>query len=292
MLICYILIIAIVVISLICIKTIKDIKVITDKEHVKAAFPKHSKWISAAFAGFFYLFIGINFSYIGEEVLILTLLLSPLLFGLFLYRVWLWFNGIIIYDEKGFSLGYLPKHIKYYFYNDVETILVDLKEFVVVIGEMKIDSKQYEVEVDAFRDCIMEHRIKNPVAFGAKEEKKISLDIECDVCPDGISVKYPFEGWNHFDWEDFQQVCICYNTPGTGQYWPEHHYDTIICFVKKGTKTNLFGYWNTGDYFIYRKVIPVKYTEKLYEQVKEKCPYPVEDLRNSRLYRKYGNKSS
>ena len=103
-----------------------------------------------------------------------------------------------------------------------------------------------------------------------------------EILAEGIRTKYPLQGWRLISWDEFQQVCVCYagyTTRGERKAY------SVVCFVKKGEKKNLYGRWKTGNPFHYRSVITIEYTDELYEEVKEKCPYEIPDLRKTRLYR-------
>lgn len=103
-----------------------------------------------------------------------------------------------------------------------------------------------------------------------------------EILAEGIRTKYLLQGWRLISWDEFQQVCVCYagyTTRGERKAY------SVVCFVKKGEKKNLYGRWKTDNPFHYRSVISIDYTDELYEEVKEKCPYEVPDLRKTRLYR-------
>lgn len=96
----------------------------------------------------------------------------------------------------------------------------------------------------------------------------------------GIIAKYPFHSVKLIPWSEFQQVCVCY-----GDYSKANSAFVYICCVKKDEKKNFYGRWKTNSAFHYRTVITMDYTEQLYDEIKEKCPYEVLDLRNTRAYR-------
>ena len=103
-----------------------------------------------------------------------------------------------------------------------------------------------------------------------------------EILAEGIRTKYPLQGWRLISWDEFQQVCVCYAGYTTRGERKAH---SVVCFVKKGEKKNLYGRWKTDNPFHYRSVITIEYTDELYEEVKEKCPYEIPDLRKTRLYR-------
>lgn len=96
----------------------------------------------------------------------------------------------------------------------------------------------------------------------------------------GISVKYPFSSQKMISWNEFQQVCVCYSD--YGKYGSAF---VVIACVKKGAKKNMYGRWKTTSPFSHRSVITMDYTDELYKEIKEKCPYEVSDLRNTQAYR-------
>lgn len=96
---------------------------------------------------------------------------------------------------------------------------------------------------------------------------------------EGVSVKYPLEKQQFIPWEDFQQVCICYYSRAT-----EMNGFSIICFVKKGEKTNVFGRWKTASSLRWRNILCLDYTPALLAEVAENCPYQIPDLRGTGNY--------
>ncbi len=99
---------------------------------------------------------------------------------------------------------------------------------------------------------------------------------------DGVIVKYPMRAKKNISWDKFQQVCICYAGYTTRG---ERRAHSVICCVKKGEKPNMLGRWKIGYLFHYQSIIYMEYTYQLYEEIKEKCPYEVVDLRKTRTYR-------
>ena len=106
-----------------------------------------------------------------------------------------------------------------------------------------------------------------------------------EILAEGIRTKYPLQDWRLISWDAFQQVCVCYRGYTTRGQGTEHTAQSVVCFVKKGEKKNLYGRWKADNSFHHRSVISIDYTDELYEEVKEKCPYEVPDLRKTRLYR-------
>ena len=108
------------------------------------------------------------------------------------------------------------------------------------------------------------------------------LHAKYDIRTDGLWVKYPLEPLKMISWNEFQEVCVCYAGHHNG------HAHSVICCVKKGEKENVFtGRWKTMNPYKHRSVITMDYTDELYDEFKEKCPYPVKDLRNTRRYKIY-----
>lgn len=98
----------------------------------------------------------------------------------------------------------------------------------------------------------------------------------------GLIAKYPLRDEIIIPWEEFQQICICYAAYTTAG---PRRANTVICFVKKGEHKNGNGRWKTDNPFRYRSVICIDYNPALEVGLREKCPYAVEDLRQSRIYR-------
>ena len=99
---------------------------------------------------------------------------------------------------------------------------------------------------------------------------------------EGLVVKYPFKKEKLILWNEFQQVCVCYGaytTRGTPRA------SSVICCVKKGEKTNIYGRWKTDNPFHAHTVITIDYKLEYYNGIKERCPYDVPDLRDTPAYR-------
>ena len=108
------------------------------------------------------------------------------------------------------------------------------------------------------------------------------LYVKYEIKSDGLWAKYPLEPLKIISWNEFQEVCVCY----AGHHNGRAH--SVICCVKKGEKENIFtGRWKMLNPYKFRSVITMEYTDELYEEFKEKCPYPVKDLRNTRKYKIY-----
>lgn len=96
---------------------------------------------------------------------------------------------------------------------------------------------------------------------------------------EGVYAKYPLEKQIFIPWEDFQQVCICYYSRATEMFGVP-----IICLVKKGERTNVFGRWKTANPLRWRNVLCLDFSPELLDEVAEKCPYDIPDLRNTGNY--------
>lgn len=98
----------------------------------------------------------------------------------------------------------------------------------------------------------------------------------------GIEVKWPLRSKRLILWSEFQQICICYGAYTTQG---EPRASTVICCVKHGEKKNWKGRWKTDNPFRYRSVFTIDYSPELHAGIKERCPYDVVDLRETRAYR-------
>lgn len=98
---------------------------------------------------------------------------------------------------------------------------------------------------------------------------------------DGLWVKYPLQSWQLISWDEFQEVCVIHTAFTTRG---ERRANTDICCVKKGEKRNMYGRWKDNP-FRYHSVICIAYSPALYKGIKERCPYEVVDLRETRAYR-------
>ena len=118
------------------------------------------------------------------------------------------------------------------------------------------------------------------IAIYAAITSYLSFTAEYKIEENGIKAKYLYGPENYIPWDEFQQVCECY-----GDDYKSKIQQVYICCVKKGEKKNFFGRWKANDPLHYRTVITMYYTDELYEEIKEKCPYQVPDLRKNRAYR-------
>ena len=103
-----------------------------------------------------------------------------------------------------------------------------------------------------------------------------------DYSAEGLGVKYLLQKRKVIPWNEFQQVCVCYASYSTRGEGRAH---SVLCFVKKGEKQNVYGRWKADNPFHNRSVITMEYTDELYEEVKKHCPYEIPDLRGKGNYR-------
>lgn len=97
----------------------------------------------------------------------------------------------------------------------------------------------------------------------------------------GIRRKLPLLKERYISWDEFQQICVCYDSYVTKG---ERAARIIICLVKKGAIKDSAGRWKerrTGK----RMVIALGHTEELYEDIQRNCPFEVVDLRQTPAYR-------
>ena len=285
---------------------------------------------------------------------VLSFIYFFLIFIVMNYGMVSWLDSIILYGEKGFSVGCIPSHVKYYYYEDITDVVYNKEDFAIFVGDFRIGSRYYKKGLKAFRDYILEKRKEIEVidtvnknldmplsrklvdffekilfagaiivgmgiqffniwfVFFSEDESGIVLTMivfltleflavlsvlegigyfaikgrQCKISEQGLLVKYPWTSWNCIEWDQFRQICICYR--GFNQYEryeTVYKYDPIICFVKHGEKKNFHDRWNVDSRLHYKRVIWMDYTERLLEEVKEKCPYEVVDLRRTRQYR-------
>lgn len=103
-----------------------------------------------------------------------------------------------------------------------------------------------------------------------------------DYSAEGLGVKYLLQKRKVIPWDEFQEVCVCYASYSTRGERTAH---SVLCFVKKGEKRNLYGRWKADNPFRSRSVIAMDYTDELYEEVQKHCPYKIPDLRGKGNYR-------
>lgn len=115
----------------------------------------------------------------------------------------------------------------------------------------------------------------------------MELQVEtrtCKITQDGIRVKYLLSTEKLFLWEQFQQICLCFE-PLKKQYIPPGFTDQqIICFVLKKAKKNYWGFWNIYSKRHFRKILFIRYSEEVMKELQEVCPTSIIDLRNDKIY--------
>lgn len=113
------------------------------------------------------------------------------------------------------------------------------------------------------------------------------LQIEtrkCKITPDGISVKYLFFAEKLLSWEQFQQICLCFE-PLKKRYIPPRFTDQeIVCFVLKKAKKNSWGFWNIYSKRYFRKILYIRYSEEVMKELQEHCPTSIIDSRQDQIY--------
>ena len=283
-------------------------------------------------------------------------------------------DGIIMYDDKGFSMGYPPRKIQYYLYEDISDIITSNMSFTIYIEKKKIESSLYSYKLKEFKNFIIEQHKKKeekneqlndspneqlynslPIQFQATNKssnmiigillllfgipmigssifvflpvliaslKGVFLQVtplivssiisstlffvlvlfigitfvaagwmnialekrEIKFERTGLSVKYPFKTWTYLPWKAFEKICICYELDDPRQRKLLISDDTKICFLCVGERHNFYGFWRSRNPYHYRKVFMLPYSEEFLELVKEVCPLPIVDQRNSRIY--------
>ena len=115
----------------------------------------------------------------------------------------------------------------------------------------------------------------------------MELQVEtrkCKITQDGIRVKYLLSTERLFSWEQFQQICLCFE-PHKKWYIPPRFTDQeIICFALKKAKKNSWGFWNIYSKRYFRTILFIRYSEEVMKALKEHCPTSIIDLRQEQIY--------
>ena len=115
----------------------------------------------------------------------------------------------------------------------------------------------------------------------------VELQVETrkiKITKSGISVKYLLSKERLLSWEQFQQICLCFE-PLKKRYIPPRFTDQeIICFVLKTAKKNYWGFWNVYSKRYFRKILFIRYSEKVVRELQEHCPTDILDLRKDKIY--------
>lgn len=106
----------------------------------------------------------------------------------------------------------------------------------------------------------------------------------CKITKSGISVKYLLSNEKLIPWEQFHQVCHCYEPIKKWFIPPKFTDREIICFVLKKAKKNYWGYWNVFSIRYFRKILFVRYSEEVMKELQGNCPLDILDLRNEKIY--------
>ena len=113
------------------------------------------------------------------------------------------------------------------------------------------------------------------------------LQIEtrkCKITKSGISVKYLLSREKLLSWDQFQQICICFE-PLKKRFIPPRFTDQeIICFILKTAKKNSWGFWNVYSKRYFRKILFVRCSEEVMKELQENCPTDILDLRKDKIY--------
>ena len=106
----------------------------------------------------------------------------------------------------------------------------------------------------------------------------------CRITKSGIGVKYWFRKEKQFSWHEFQQICICFEPVKKRDIPPRFTDREIICFVLKGAKKDYWGFWNIYSKRFFRKILFVRYSEEVLQELRKCCPNDILDLRNDKVY--------
>lgn len=113
------------------------------------------------------------------------------------------------------------------------------------------------------------------------------LQIEtrkCKITKSGISVKYLLSREKLLSWDQFQQICICFE-PLKKRFIPPRFTDQeIICFILKTAKKNSWGFWNVYSKRYFRRILFIRCSEEVIKELQENCPTDILDLRKDKVY--------
>ena len=107
---------------------------------------------------------------------------------------------------------------------------------------------------------------------------------KCKITKSGISVKYLLSKEKALSWEQFQQICICFEPLKKRFIPPRFTNQEIICFVLKTAKKNSWGFYNVYSKRYFRKILFVRYSEEVMKELQENCPTDILDLRTDKIY--------
>ena len=115
----------------------------------------------------------------------------------------------------------------------------------------------------------------------------MELQVEtrkCKITQDGIRVKYLLSTEKLFSWEQFQQICICYEPLKKRYIPPRFTEQEIVCFALKTAKKNSWGFWNIYSTRYFRTILYIHYSEEVMKVLTEHCPTSIMDLRQEQIY--------
>lgn len=148
-----------------------------DKEQsVKVIIPKKTDGI--AFCVILVLlpvmgYVSIHFMDFLERIV--ALIIVVFLWGVLVYGLIQWLDGIILYEEKGFSLGCIPSFVNYYYYEDVTDVVYNKFDYAIFMDSFRISSKMYKDNLDTFRDLILQKRKDMKCKYIASNEMDMPL---------------------------------------------------------------------------------------------------------------------
>ncbi len=129
--------------------------------------------------------------------------------------------------------------------------------------------------------CLGIFLLASPVVLVACVLQIMDNHLRVSIIKDGIRIKLPLFREKLVEWDEFVTICICYDYFSVNEFSLE----PIICFVKYGEKTREDGRWRTSNPFHNHRLIRIRFTEELYENLLMICPVKIYDLRDTESYR-------
>ena len=107
---------------------------------------------------------------------------------------------------------------------------------------------------------------------------------QCKITESGISVKYLFGKEKQILWDQFQEICICFEPLKKRFIPPRFTEQKIICFVLMTAKKNYWGFWDVYSIRSFRKILFIPYSEDVIKELKENCPAEIIDMCNDKIF--------
>ena len=107
---------------------------------------------------------------------------------------------------------------------------------------------------------------------------------KCEITKTGIRVKYLLSRERLLSWEQFQEICICFEPVKKRSIPPRFSNQEIVCFALHTARKNIWRFWDIYSKRYFRSILFVRYSEEIRKQLQENCPKEILDFRQDTIY--------